>query len=64
MTYDMWHIEGGKDSLKISGSQLIRFGNEGVFKIRGKRMGHLLNESGNQLITKVFVEQPKLHRIW
>ena len=53
-----WHTGGGEHCVKISGPQLLWFGNEGLFKIFEQK-DQLLSD----LITKVFVEQPRLHRV-
>ena len=52
----MWYMVGGEHSLKISAPQLLRFGIDSVLKILNT---NLINE----LITKMFVEQPRLHRV-
>ena len=41
VTQDMWHMVGGKLSLKISSPQLLRFGVDSVLKILNKRMTQL-----------------------
>ena len=33
VTHDIWHVERGEHSLKVSGPLLIRFASEGVLKI-------------------------------
>ena len=38
MTCDMWHMEEGERSLKISDTYLIQFGSEGVLNIWRKRL--------------------------
>ena len=58
-TCDSWYVVGVEHFLKISAPQLLRFGNEGVLKIWRKRMTYRVNE----LMTKVFVEQLRLHRV-
>ena len=76
VTSYMWHMVGGEHSLKISAPQLLRFGLDSVLKIVNKRITDLINESVSYkgvcrtaratpglLITKVFVEQPRLHRL-
>ena len=45
---------GGEHSLKFSAPHLFRFGINSVLKILNKRMTELMNE----LMTKVFIEQP------
>ena len=59
VTPDMWHTVGGEHSLKISAPQLLRFGIDIVLKILNKRITQGMNES----VTKVIVEQPRLHRV-
>ena len=61
MTCDMWHVTrgGGEHSRKSSPPQLLWLGINDVFKIGRKRMNDLMN----YWITKVFVEQPWLHRV-
>ena len=59
MTHDMWHVIGGEHSLKISAPQLLRGEKDSVLKIGRNRMSDWLAE----LITKVFVEQLRLHRV-
>ena len=56
MTHDMGHMLGDENSLKISAPNLLRFGMESVLKI--------LHEGMNELITKLFIEQPRLHQSW
>ena len=60
VTPDIWHVTqgGGEHSLKISDPQLLRFGIDSVLKIPNKSNTDLINES----VTKVFIEQPQLHR--
>ena len=53
---DRW---GEVNLLKISAPLLFRFGSEGVLQIFPQRITELLN----QLLTKVFVEEPWLHRV-
>ena len=51
---------GDEQSLKISAPQLLQIGRrDSVWKILNKRMIQLVNE----LITKVFVEQPQIHLV-
>ena len=68
MTCDIQHMVGGKYSLKISAPQLLRFGIDSVWTILNKRSTddsekkeYLMNQSMNELIRKVFIEQPQLH---
>ena len=42
MAHDMWHMLGVKHFLKISASQLLRFGITSVLKILNKRITHLI----------------------
>ena len=56
VTCDMGNMEGGENSLNISGPQLLRFGSEGVLKIWRKTMTDLMNKG-------FFVEQPRLHQV-
>ena len=58
VTRDMRHVEGGEYCLKISGLKLLWIGNEGVLKIFEQN-----NDWPTESITKVFVEQPRLHRV-
>ena len=54
-------MEAGERSFKISGPYLIRFRSEGVFKDLEEK-----DESVNKVsecIMKVFIEQPRLHRV-
>ena len=44
---------------KISALQFLWFGIDSVLKILNKRIA----QSVNELITKVFIEQPRLHRV-
>ena len=54
----MWHVVEGEHSLKLSDPELLGFGSEGVLKIFEHKDDRL-----NELITKVFVEQLRLHRV-
>ena len=63
MTPDMWHMVGGERSLKISAPQLLWFGIDSVLKILNKRITDSINECMDELITKVIIEQPRLHRV-
>ena len=56
MTHDIGHMVGDEHSLKISAPKLLRFGIESVLKI--------LHEGMNELITKLLIEQPRLHQAW
>ena len=62
MTCDMWHlIGGGRWTFYQSFSSLaVLLGSEGVSKIFSQR---LPSDSLTDLMTKVFVEQPRLHRV-
>ena len=62
VTLDMWHMVEGEYSLKMAVPQLLRFGIDIVLKILNKK-DHRLNEWINELMTKVFVEQPWLYRV-
>ena len=55
----MWHMVEGEHFLKISAPQLLWFGQYSVLKINNKRIIELIE----QWMTKVFVEQPQLHRV-
>ena len=55
---DMGHMVGGEQSLKIPPPQLLRFGMDSVLKILNDRTQLII-----ELLTKVFVEQPRLHRV-
>ena len=61
LTYDTRHVThgGGEHSLKISGPQLLWFG----IDITSNIFPQTITESVNELITEVFVEQPRLHRV-
>ena len=56
VTYDMWQVWAGEHSLKISAPYISRFGSEGVLEI-------WVTDFINQCVTKVFVEQPRIHRV-
>ena len=58
----MWHMVEGELSLKILAPQLLWFGIDSVLKVRNKRITHLINM--NEFMKKVFIEQPRLHRVW
>ena len=51
----MLQVGGGQPSHKISDTKFLWFGSEGILKI--------LADLINQLVTKMFVEQPWLHRV-
>ena len=60
----MWKVkcdmsEGGEHSLKISTPYLLLFVIYDIMKIWRKR----LTEWINQWITRLFIEQPRLHRV-
>ena len=57
VTHVMWHTGGGEHCVKISDPYLLRFGSNDVLKILSKRSSQQMNE----LMTKLFVEQPWLH---
>ena len=57
------HMVWGESSLKMSALWLKGFGIYDVLKIWRKRMTDLINQSINQLMTKVFVEQPRLNQV-
>ena len=61
VTCNMWPVTrgGGEHSLKILAPQLFRFWKDSVVKIFPQRITQLVPK----LITKVFVEQPWLHRV-
>ena len=56
---DTWHVVLDEHSLKISAPLLLRFEIEGVLKIWRKSVSQQMNE----LMTKVFVEEPRLHLV-
>ena len=56
MTHDMWHVVGYKHYIKILPPLLLQFGCNDVLRFEGK---FLLKD----LVTKVFLEQPRLHRV-
>ena len=58
VTCDMWHMEGGEHSLKISSIYFIRF-RWRCFEDTWTKGSP--NQWRNELMTKVFVEQPRLH---
>ena len=62
VTCDMWHMLRGEHSLKMSAPQLLQFGIDSVLKILNKK-DHLLNQWINESMTKVFIEQPRLHPV-
>ena len=61
MTYDTWHVTlgGGWTFSQIAAPQLLRFGIDSDLKIQNERITQLMNE----LIAKVFIEQPRKHRV-
>ena len=59
MTHDTFKVGGGEPFLKMLAPLLLRFGSEGVLKIWRKRVTEQITE----LLTKLFVEQPQLHRV-
>ena len=59
MTHDMWHMVKDEHSLKILTSQLLRFWIDSVLKILNENMNALTDK----LLTKVFIEQSRLHQI-
>ena len=63
VTYDMWLVVRGEHSLKISAPYLLRLVIYDIMKIWRKRLTDWLTDSLNQPITKVLVEQPRLHRV-
>ena len=56
----MWHVVGVEYSLKISAFQLLQFGIDSALKILNERIS---NFSLNEFVTKVFIEQPRVHRV-
>ena len=54
---------GGEHTIKISALQLLRFGIDSVLKILKEGLTQIMTDSINQLITKVFVEQPRLNQV-
>ena len=63
VTCDKWQVWGGEHSLKISVPQLLLLVIYDIMKIRRKRLTDWLNEWMNQSMTKLFIEQPQLHRV-
>ena len=59
----MKHVMGGEHSLKISATELLRFVIYDILKIYRKRQTDWLTAWLTELIMKVFVEQPRLHRV-
>ena len=59
VTFETWQVGEGEPSLEISAPWFLWFGGEGVLKIFPQRMSYWMNE----WITKVFVEQLRLHRV-
>ena len=51
---------GGEHSLKTSAPQLLLFGIDSVLKILNERITESLN---HWIMAKVFIEQPRLHRV-
>ena len=47
VTHDMWHMVGGKHSLKILAPQLLRFGIDSVLKVLNKRITQRINKLMN-----------------
>ena len=60
---DMWHIVRGEHSLKMSAPYLLGLGLFSVLKILNKWITDLINQLINEWLTRVFVEQPRLHRV-
>ena len=60
----MWHVtrdmfgEGGEHSLKVSAPKLLLFVIYDIMKIWRKRLTDWIDE----LMTRLFIEQPQLHR--
>ena len=75
VTRDMWHVTcdtwhvicdtfgGGEHSLEISAPLLLPFVIYDIMKIWRKRMTDLMNEWINESVTRLFIEQPWLHRV-
>ena len=61
---DTCQVGGGEPSLKMSFPKLQLLGIYDVLKIVRKMMTDWINESIDECVTKVIVEQPWLHRIW
>ena len=59
VTRDTWLMVWGEHFLKMSALRLSRFGSYDVLKIWRKRITELISKR----MTKVFVEQPRLHRV-
>ena len=59
VTRDMLHAVGGGHSLKISAPYLFWFVIYDILKIRRKKLTEWLPE----LITRLILEQPRLHRV-
>ena len=58
VTRDKWHMVGGENSQKNSAPQLLGLGIDSVLKILNKKITYIIN----QLIMKVFKEQPRLQQ--
>ena len=52
----------GEHSPKFSAPKLLRLGSEGILKIFSQRVSQCPNYLINESVTKVFVEEPQLHR--
>ena len=59
VTHDTWLVWGGEHSLKISAPLLLPFVIYDIMKIWRKRM----NEWMNELMTRMFIEHSRLHRV-
>jgi hypothetical protein len=53
-----WHMVGGEHSLTISAPQLLRFGIDSVLEYFEQK-----DDLMNLWATKLFIEQPWLHRV-
>ena len=62
VTHDTWHIVLDEHSLKISAPQHFRFGIDSVWNIFPQTMSYLPYLI-NEWITRLFIEQPRLHRV-
>ena len=63
--YDMWHMVWGEHSLKFQLSSLTVWDlwRLEYFEEMDELMNESVNESVNELMTKGFIEQPRLHRV-
>ena len=62
VTHDTWHVWVGEHSLKISAPALNVC--DLWYYEDMEEKDDSLNELNNQWITRLFIEQPRLHRVW